>query len=426
VRRHLFLKQFCAAMVMLSTGPLCAEPPAVPASEVAPPVEQLVTEVLATAPSVAVLRARLAAAREMVAPAGALPDPTIELALQDIGFPKWTVGSQEMSMIGPEVRQDLLYPGKRHARREAASAEAATRGIELEQLQREVTAQVRTVYARVYTLDRERRALAAARDLLEILAATAAARYGAGETEQEAVIKAQLQVSRVGERLDDLGAERQSLVSGLNRLLDRGGDAPLGEVEALPPVPDSAEKWVELAEANAPAVAVKQASVHAAERRVEVARLELRPNFMLGAGVGLRGGFDPAVTLRVGVEWPLWSKQKQEPERRAAEQELVAATEELRDARSTARAEAARLAADLLRAKTQIVRYTQAIIPQTSAAIDAARSAYLTGRGDFTTVILDFKEWLDARTQLAMREADQFIAWSELQALVAQPTENAQ
>jgi len=73
------------------------------------------------------------------------------------------------------------------------------------------------------------------------------------------------------------------------------------------------------------------------------------------------------------------------------------------------------LGVGLSRADSQIERYRQAILPQTSAAIDAARSAYLAGRGDFTTVILDFKEWLDARAQLAMRESERYIAWSELQ-----------
>jgi cobalt-zinc-cadmium efflux system outer membrane protein len=424
VKSHVSLSLSCAALVFLSAGVNWAQPQSEPRPEVAPPVEQLVAEALGQAPSLAALRARLAAAREMVSPAGALPDPTAELVLQDIGFPKWTVGSQEMSMIGPELRQDLLYPGKRQARREAAGAEATVRERVLEQLQREVAVQVRTAYARIYTLDRERRALGAARELLDLLTATAAARYGAGEAEQEAVVKAQLQVSRVAERLDDVTAERQGLVASLNRLLDRPGDASLGEVEALPAVGQVNYPWQELAEANGPAVRVKEAEVQLAERRLASVRLELRPNLMAGAGVGLRGGLDPAVTLRFGVEWPLWSKEKQKPEIRAADQELVAASEELRDVRAAVRAEAARLSAELRRADAQIVRYREAIVPQTSATVDAARAAYLAGRGDFTTVIVDFKEWLDARAQMAGREAERFIAWSELQSIATSPTEN--
>jgi outer membrane protein TolC len=318
--------------------------------------------------------------------------------LADMGFPKFTVGTDEMSMIGPEVRQGLLYPGKREARRQAARAETEIRGAELDLLQRMVAAQVRTLYARLYALDRERQSLEAARELLEMLSATVAARYGAGQAEQEAVIKAQLEVSRLGERLDDLSADRKTLVAALNRLRDLPGEAPLGSVPVLPP------------------------AAFPASRRLDVAKLELKPNLSAGAALGLRGSFDPAVTLRFGLEWPLWRKQKQEPMIHAAEHELAMAQADLRDAQAAARSEAARLAAEWQRSERQIQRYQQAIVPQTSAAIDAARSSYLAGRGDFLTVVDDFNRWLDARVQLASREAERFSTWAEVEALIASPT----
>ncbi|HLE61179.1 MAG TPA: TolC family protein [Thermoanaerobaculaceae bacterium] len=413
-----FLYPLCTVLAFLAAGPSWGQPDAGVTREVAPPVEQLVAEALGRAPSIAALRARLAAAREMVVPAGALPDPMAELMLADIDFPKWTVGKEDMSMLGPEVRQNLLYPGKRAARRAAARAEAEIRGTELDQLRRQVAETVRVLYARVYALDKEKEALAAAGELLDMLAATAASRYSVGEAEQEAVIKAQLEISRLGERLDDLAAERATLVASLNRLLDQPGGSPLGEVKALSEVSPPDDEWEGRAAANSPAVTVRQAEAAAAERRVTVAELELKPNLTAGTAIGLRGGLDPAVTFRFGVEWPLWRRQKQEPMIRAAERELEMARAELRDAQAMARAEAARLRAAWERAERQVRRYRQAIIPQTSAAIDAARFSYLAGRGDFSTVVEDFNFWLDARAQLAMREADRFMVWAELETLI--------
>ncbi len=410
------LKVSCV-VAAATTVPLRAQPAATPAPAPAPPVEQLVQKAVSGAPSVAALQAKLAAARELVAPAGALPDPMVELMLQDIGFPKWTVGSEDMSMIGPVVRQELPYPGKRAARRGAAKAEAEVRASEVEQLQREVAAQVRTLYAGVYALDRERAYLAAARELLDMLAATAASRYSVGETDQEAPLKAQLEVSRLGERVDDLAAERASLVAALNRLLDQPGAAPLGEVAELPKPLVPPLPWEELAVQASADVAVKQAAVAAAEERVAVARLDLKPDFTTGATVGLRGGLDPAVTLNFGLVVPLWSKEKQRPLLRSAEDDLAMARADLRDAQAAARSAAARLAADWQRADRQIERYRQAIVPQSSAAVDAARAAYLVGRGDFLTVVDDFNRWLDARVELARREADRFATGAEVQAL---------
>jgi len=386
----------------------------------APPVEELVARALERNPSVASLQAKLAAARDLVAPAGALPDPMVEVMLQDIAFPKWTIGSQEMSMVGPAVEQDLPYPGKLGARRDAANAEAVMRGAELDQLLREVTARVRTLYARVWALDRERTYLGAAREMLDMLAATAASRYSVGETDQEAVLKAQLEVSRLDERLDDVAAERAKEVAALNRLLDQPGATPLGEVAELPPAEVVAPPWEDLAAQASPEVAMRRAAVAMAEKRVAIARLDLKPDFTTGAGLGLRGAFDPAVTLRFGLALPLWRSQKQRPLLRVAEDELAMAKAELRDAEASARSTAASLAADWQRANRQVERYREAIVGQSSALVDAARSAYLVGRGDFLTVVDDFNRWLDARVELARREADRFATWAEFQALTAE------
>ena len=419
--RHRYPRGAYLAVILVAVR--AAAQPATPDRDAppAPPVEALVAEALERSPSVAAARARLAAAREMIAPAGALPNPMVELMLTSVGFPRYTVGTEEMSMIGPEVRQEIPYPGKREAARDVARAEGEVRGADLAAVQSMLAARVRTLYGRTYALDSERQALAAARELLDMLSATVASRYSVGEAEQEAVIRTQLEGSRVAERLDDLAAERAMLAAALGELLDRPGGTPLGAVTALPAPGVPPQPWESLAVAASPGVAVRRAAVAAAERRVETARLDARPNLFAGAALGLRGGFDPAVTLRVGAELPLWRTERQQPMVRAAELELEMARAEQREAEAAARFLATRLAAEWARAERQVERYRQAILPQTSAAVDAARASYLAGRGDFGTVVDDFREWLDARTALAGREADRFAVWAEVQALLGEP-----
>lgn len=396
-----------------------AEPttPALEEESIAPSPDELVALALQRAPSLAALAARVEEARELVRPAGALPDPMIELMVQDIGFPGWTVGEEDMSMIGPQISQGIPFPGKRGARRRVAQAEVAVKTGELESLRREVARDVRGLCARLYALDQERQALSSGRELLGLLAATVRERYSAGVAEQEAAIKTQLAVSRLDERLDDLAAERAALVASVNRYLDQPGDAPLGRMTALPDVATPPASWEAGVAENSPEVAVRRAEVQAAERRLQAARLERRPDLLAGAGVGFRGGKDPVVTLRLGMDLPLWSARKQKPMFRAARQSLEASRQALRDAEAQARAEAARLAAEWRRAGSQVMRYEQAIVPQSSLAFAAARASYLAGRGDFSTVVEDFDLWLEARTGLARREAERFTTWAEMQAL---------
>jgi outer membrane protein TolC len=389
--------------------------------EPAPPVEELVAEALARSPALAAARSRLAAARELELPAEALPDPMVEAMVQDADFPRYTIGQEDMSMAGVEVRQALPRPGKRRARGEVARAETAMRAAEVAQMERRVAAEVRSLYARLYVVDSELRSLAPARELVDLMSATATARYESGEGEQEGILKAQLQVSRLEEMADDHHSVRDTLVAELSRWLDRpsqpGGLGSFGEVTALPDSVVPPEPWTELAASASPAVRVARAEIEAAGKRLAEARLGLKPDLSPSAGLAYRGPLGPVLTLRVGVELPFWKERRQEPRIRAAELDLERARQELRDAEAAARAEAVRLAADWDRSGRQILRYREAILPQTSAAFDAARSSYLAGRGDFSSVLEDFNLWLEARVQLARREADRYATWAAVESL---------
>jgi outer membrane protein TolC len=364
-------------------------------------------------PALAALREGLAAAREMERPATALPDPMVEGMLQNEEFPDYTVGTMPMSMIGVEVRQPLPYPGKRRARGEAAAAETALRAARIAALEAQIASEVRVLYGKIYALDRERQALTAAHELVDMLSATAASRYASGGTEQEAVLKAQLQVSRLGEQLEDLDAERAAMVAELGRWLGR--PVNLGEITELPKVS------LEARDLSSADVEVARAAVALAERRLAAARLDLKPDFSPSAGLAGRGSLGAVLTLRFGVELPFWKESKQKPMVRAAERELEMARQELRDAEVIAASEAARLAARWQQAERQVMRFREAIVPQSSTVLDAARSSYLAARGDFSTVIEDFGLWLEARTQLARREADLYTTWAELQRLRSLP-----
>ncbi len=414
--RNLFLPM----LAVLIAAPAAAQVP--DAGAPAPPVDALVAEALAKSPALAAVRSRTAAAREMESPAATLPDPMVEAMVQNADFPSYTIGSEDMSMAGFEVRQPLPYPGKLRSRAAAARAETALREAGIADLERRIAAEVRSLYARLYALDRERASLTAARELVELMSATASARYASGQSEQEALIKAQLQVTRLEERLDDLAAERQARVAELNRWLDRPGGKPLGEVTALPAAAAPPAALDAQAVEGSSRVRVAHAAVEAAERRVETSRLDLKPDLTPAAGLAYRGALGPVLTLRLGVELPFRKSRRQEPMIRAAEAELETARQELRDAEAMVRSEAARMAADWEKADRQILRYREGILPQTSTALDAARSSYLTGRGDFSTVVEDFNLWLEARVQLARREADRFAAWAALESLTGGPS----
>lgn len=405
-----------AALVVASAPPAWAQVPGA-----APPVDELIALAVANAPSVAARRARLAAAEASLPAADVLPDPMVEFEWRDGGFPKWTLGSDPMSMIGATVRQTLVTKGRKNARREAASAEVDLRHAEADAAACDLIMAVRNEYGRLYAIDQERAILRDATEIARLLTETATSRYASGASDQAAVLRAQLEQTRLSERGADLEADRAQTVATLNRLLNQPPDAALGEVRSLPDLPPLVAPLASLpsvAGDKAAEVVVQKAEVEAAARRLDAARAELKPIWSVGGSFFWQGGTDRVVAFTAGVELPLRKDRNQRPKIAASQHELEAARFDLEDASAGVRAEAARLAADIARAEQQIVRYRSGLLPQSSAALDAARASYLGGRGEFASVLDEFRRWTEIRVELARREASRFEARGQLDILV--------
>ncbi len=409
----------CGAFLIALPGSAAAQQPARPP---APRVEDLVAEAMANAPSVAARRARLAAAQAALPAAAVLDDPMVEFEYRDAGFPKQTFGSDPMTMAGASVRQPLLSKGRRDARRAIAEAEIGQRHAEVDAVACDLTAAIRQQYARLFVVDRERAVLADAIEVAQLLSTTAASRYASGASDQATVLRAQLEQTRLGERVTDLESERQVLVATLNRLVGREPTEVFGEILGLPEppaLPTSMGGLPDRAADLAPEVTVRKTEASLAGRRVEAAQAELKPVWTVGAGYYWQGGFDRVVTFTVGVELPFRKKQKQLPLIEAARYEAEASQAAIADAAAEARAEATRLVAEIRRAEAQMTRYRDGLLPQSSAALDATRASYLGGRGDFASVVDEFRRWTEIRVELAKLEAARFAARGQLDVLVS-------
>jgi cobalt-zinc-cadmium efflux system outer membrane protein len=385
---------------------------ALPSSGQVPPLDSLVQRALRQAPELPEMEAAVEAAKSRVSPASALADPALELGGQAMGLPPG-----DNSTLTLELSQELPFPGKRGARR--AVAEAEVTGREAARLQRraEVVTAVRTRYADLYAIDRRGRVLVVAGQLIEAAIRTMAARLSSGQADQESVLRLEIQAARIRQQAAGLKAERAGAVAELNRLLGEAPDHSVGEITALPsvapPPPDSLRAGLEAA----PELLMRQAEVLAARRRVEEARLEGRPDFMIGAGGGMTAMPEPVVMLRLGMSLPIWKAGKQDLLREAAGHDLKAAEAALGAGRARLSTDLAGLMAEWDGTQETLREFQTTILPQSQSALDAALAAYAAGRGEFALVVEDLNLLLEAGAESAQAEANRLKIWARLEAL---------
>lgn len=381
----------------------------------APPFEETLARALTEAPRIQRAESLIGAATLRRQAATALPPTEASVGLSSSEDDH---GGGRQIATGLEFRQALPFPGKRAARARSATAELLTVEAETSALHREITRTIASLYGRLYSIHEEETALSAARELLLSMAEDAGTRHAAMGGDLAAVARAEVEISHLDERLLDLTRDRALVAAEFDRYLLDPQAADAWQVSSLPRVDLDPDSIVARAVRNSPDVRIAHALRLSAIRRHSAARLESKPDFLLGAGVTKPEGLGPEISASFGLSLPLFSKPALEAD--ATDREREGEDAALRAALAEAHAEGEALAAQWRWAEAQIALHRERILPQDTNTLELSRASYVTGMAEFSAVLDAFRAWLDDRAHLAAIEADRFTAWAEIVFITAE------
>ena len=364
-------------------------------------------------PELAGMRHEAQAARERVAPAGALPDPRFSMELRDLT----RFGEQSASLWPARVgstrfalQQDLPWFGKRELRRDIAQLEADAATARAQGSWTELAARIKSVHVQRYFLERNAQLAQEVLDLVKRLEQVAQGRYSSALGPQQDVIRAQVEQSAMRSELVALEGEGHHLMARLNALLARPVSAPLSAPQQLRALPASSELDPLLLQdrlrAVNPALQAEQSRVQAAQKARELGLRNRYPDFTVGlAPIQYRNAIKEW-ELMVELTIPL-----QQSTRRAQERESEAM---LSAAMARREALANQVLSELSEnlAAIEVARRNEALVassllPQAELTLQSALAAYENGKVDFATL-------LDAQRQI--RQAKQSRIKTQLEA----------
>jgi outer membrane protein TolC len=264
--------------------------------------------------------------------------------------------------------------------------------------------------------------------LLSSLEAVARARYRAGMANHPAIIKAQVELGRLEDRLITLKDLRHPTVARLNAALGRpvGGELPWPEAidERLVSFVD--EQLFEWLRQSSPELRAMGFMIAKAEKSVELAGKNYFPDITFGAKFietdealnpdMLDSGKDPLMAT-VTVNLPLWFGKY-----RAAQREARA-----RRAAATMRREdhEGKLLADLRLAlfhfrdaERKIDLYRDTLIPKAEQALSVSQKAFAAGKADFFDLIEAERTLLQFQLSHERARADRLQRLSEIEMLI--------
>ena len=352
--------------------------------------------------------ARIQAGEARAASVSALADPMISPSLDHKPF---TMSGADYSVT---IEQQIPVSRIRRNRRASALADVDGLRAEANRTMLDVGTDAATAY--VMLLGRRRTAvlvdeqIAFARDVVN----AANARYAGGTAPQSDVLRAEVEVARLGALARALLSEVRAAEAMLNTSLALDADSPvppLAPVAVARPVP----AWSSLKAAltSRPELAAGRAEVARAEADVQVMRDMFRPMATIRTGPAYTMAEGRGWMAMVGLSLPVWRGKLRAG---VAEAQAMRAMSEadLRAMTRMVEGEAAVAVNQLQAARERQLALTSEVLPRARMAIEPALAGYAAGQLPLVSVIDAVQALWLVQSDLITADTELGLAWARL------------
>ncbi len=352
-------------------------------------LQTLIEQVLEKNPDILRSKNQWMSSRNIPSQVGSLPDPVLILGIRNVGFDEITRGEEMMSTANISVGQAIPFPGKLGTKESIANKEAERMEEKHNATVLSVIARLKVAYFDYYFIEKSIEIIQKDKELLEQFEKTAQARYKVGEGIQQDVLKAQVEVSRLMERLKIKEQEREEVVARINQLLNLPPSSPLPPPEGIEKsrFDHELEELSQIALANSPVLKAEDRAIERDQAVLSLARKEYLPDFAVSAGLADRGDLDDIWEIRVGVEIPFYFWRKQRYGVREAAYGLEASHENHQAVKEFVLYRVKDLYEMTKTSEELVVLYEKGIIPQATLSLESAISGYGVGNVDFLTLL---------------------------------------
>ncbi|MCG9723132.1 MULTISPECIES: TolC family protein [Shewanella] len=360
--------------------------------------------------------------------AGTLPDPKVNVGLANMPLDTFDFGQEGMTQFKVGVSQMFPRGNSLALRQQQLELVASQYPFQIEDRKAKVAVTTGLIWLDIYKAQESIALIEKERFLFEQLSDVARASYSAalGKSRQQDIVRAQLEVTRIDDRLDIL---KQQLDMGKQRLYqwtsqyfvdDFSYDAQFQSEEVdvklattLPRIkllypelyleervqPQTLFQYF----SHHPSVDAIEKNIQASRKGVELSKQKYKPEWGVNAGYGYRGD-DPLnndradlFTIGLSFDLPIFTSNKQDREVQAAvsQAEEVKTRKWLRlremmSAFGTSKAQLKKL-------EQRQYRYRVELLPQMEEQAEASLSAYTNDDGDFAEVVRALIAELNAR-----------------------------
>ena len=371
-------------------------------------------------PGLSKFQAKADALGDQAVAAGQLPDPVLRVGLANFPIESGGFTTEGMTQAQLGIRQ-AFPPGRT---RSLSARQFQSLSTEMDRSaaarERDVLTSVRRAWLEAFYWERAATIVSDSRAYFDDLVTVTRSLYGVGKKDQQDVLRAELELSRLDDRLIEVERQRRTARAALSQWI--GSESTRSIANELP-------TWDQLPSLRTltdelmrhPAILASDAKIDARDTGVRLAEERYKPGWALDLGYGYRDGVlsdgnprSDFVSVSVTVDLPVFRKNRQNrklgaalSERRAAQKSREAL---LRGLSSQLEAEYARWQ-ELTR---RIELNEKRILVQAEDQSRAALAAYRSDAGDFDDVMRGVIDKLNAQLDLERLQTERQKSYAVL------------
>jgi cobalt-zinc-cadmium efflux system outer membrane protein len=383
-------------------------------------LDDLVAEALRANPEIQAAAQHVDALRARIPQAKALPDPTVTIGWLGEPPPFDVRDNFPPSYRGFSATQAFPFPGKLKLRGKIADRESQASWWEYEAVRRRVASEVKVAYFQYAYFHKALEIIENSRVLLDRLTKIAETRYEGGKGLQQDVLKGQVELSLLLERITILNEEEQTAAARINTLLNRDPQTPLA-----PPAPLAQSKLnytiedlYRLAQANDTGLSRDLNVIERDQEAMELAHKSYDPDFSVSYMYQQRPTLADTQGLFVTLNIPIFYKSKQRQQVIEASHSLMSDRSVRANRQTTVNYLVKQQFIAARQASKLAVLYSQAIMPQSSQTLESSELAYQTGKADFLTMLDNFINLLDFQVNYYRQISNYQVALARIEPLV--------
>jgi len=336
----------------------------------------------------------------------ALPDPRVRLALANLPTDTLDFDQENMTQLQLGLSQSFPRGDSLQINQQRLQLMAGRNPLARLERQAQIQQQVGQLWLNLYSAQAQIRLIETNRALFSQLVDVAEANYRAGVSRSTDLVRAELELTQLDDRVSRLrlirDSERGKLAQWLPLELSRqlvSRQRPQLDHYSVKPSQLSQSLMAH------PRVLLADQQIRIARKKVELAEQAYKPAYKVDLGYGYRddmpSGRDRAdfFSIALSFDLPLFPEKKQDPARNAAKSRVEAAREarllllqQLSGRYETLHAEQQRL-------QERLALFELKLLPQLAQRRDAALQSYSAGNGGFDEVMRAAITELDTKLQ---------------------------